>query len=401
MITCVAFAILLSFPSTVLAAPVRNIILCIGDGMGPEHVKAARYYAGTNLFFESFPYQADLETTSANAAITDSAAAATAMATGLKVNNGVISLRLPGDGGELETLLEYFKQRGKSTGLVATSTITHATPAAFGAHETSRTNTEAIANDYLTQTRPNVLFGGGGQGMTAAAALSAGYTVVRDTNGLFALDLDTETFVSGQFGNGYMPYEYDGLGELPHLHEMTEVALKLLGNDPDGFFLMVEGSRIDHAGHANDLARNIQETLEFARTVECISDWMGIRTDTLLLVTADHETGGLVVTTNNGAGNLPDATWSTTGHTATPVALYARGLNAHLATNVVDNTQIYDLAIAPTLIPERAVSAQAGNWLPLVTATASSPRLMITDTNMDNAFQGYRLISVEAFNPES
>jgi len=89
------------------SAPIRNVILCIGDGMGPEQVKAASYYAGTNLFFESFPYQSTMTTAPANdpPTITDSAAAATAMATGTKVNNGVISLKTPGDGSELETLL--------------------------------------------------------------------------------------------------------------------------------------------------------------------------------------------------------------------------------------------------------------------------------------------------------
>jgi alkaline phosphatase len=113
---------------TAWTAPIRNVILCIGDGMGPEQVKAARCYAGTNLFFEEFPYQTNMTTWSANSTVTDSAAAATAMATGIKVDNGVISLQLPGNGSETETLLEYFKERDKATGLVATSYITHATP---------------------------------------------------------------------------------------------------------------------------------------------------------------------------------------------------------------------------------------------------------------------------------
>lgn len=401
------------------AAPIRNVILCIGDGMGPEQVKAARCYAGTNLFFESFPYQSTMTTASASSSITDSAASATAMATGVKVNDYVISLRTPGDGSELETLLEYFKDRGKATGLVATSYITHATPAAFGAHEAHRNNIIQIAGDYLNQTQPNVLFGGGANGMTASNALVAGYTVVADTNELFALDTEIETHVSGQFGSGHIPYEFDGLGSLPHLHEMVQVALDILDNDPDGFFLMLEGSRIDHAGHINDLARNIHETLEFAQSVETVFDWMADREDTLILVAADHETGGLAVTADNGEGSYPDVTWDTLGHTATQVPVYGIGLNAHLVTNVVDNTNIHTVAVSTARVPEWGLSAEADlsgfhmlwtassgdvyrventtllapvDWQTVGTFTSTSTRLSVSITNLTEQ-RFYRLIS--------
>ncbi|MHC4544218.1 MAG: alkaline phosphatase, partial [Planctomycetota bacterium] len=118
--------------TVVAQAEPKNVIFFIGDGMGPEQVKAAGMYAwgaaGT-LSFESFPYNGELTTYSANASITDSAAASTALATGVKVDNGVISIAKPGDGSELETLLERFKAQGKSTGLVTTVYVTHATPA--------------------------------------------------------------------------------------------------------------------------------------------------------------------------------------------------------------------------------------------------------------------------------
>ncbi|MEN7973473.1 MAG: alkaline phosphatase [Verrucomicrobiota bacterium] len=408
-------------PST-QAGSIRNIILCIGDGMGPEQVKAARFYVGTNLFFESFPYQSTMTTQSASSSITDSAAAATAMATGVKVNNYVISLRTPGDGSELETLLEYFKDRGKATGLVVTSYITHATPAAFGAHEPSRNNLTQIASDYLSQSKPNILFGGGANGMTPSSALAAGYAVVTDANELFALDADAETFVSGQFGTTHLPYELANLGNLPHLHEMTQIALEILDNDPDGFFLMVEGARIDHAGHANNLTNNIHETLEFARSVETVFNWMGDREDTLILVTADHETGGLAVVADNGAGNYPTVTWSNTGHTAAQVPVYGIGLNAHLATSVFDNIDIPTVASSMAHVPEWCLSSQADatgfhmlwtsssndvyqlentvslappiNWQPAGTFTATTTRLSISITNLPLTEQRfYRLIS--------
>jgi len=327
-----------------LSATPKNIILLIGDGMGFEQVKAAGMYlngkAGT-LSFESFPNQAEVTTYSADSSVTDSAAAGTAIATGHKVNNGVISMAYPGDGSELYTLLEYFKERGKSTGLVSTTYMTHATPAVFGAHEPSRNNISEIARDYLNQTLPNVLFGGGANGMSISSATSAGYTVVTDRTELQALDTENATMVSGQFGNTHLPYEFDGLGALPHLSEMTHTALNILDNDPDGFFLMVEGGRIDHAGHSNDIQRNIFETIEFSSAVQAAVNWTQTNPGTFILVTSDHETGGLTVLKNNGQGKFPDVSWTTTGHTGANVPIYASGVNADIISGIMDNTDIF------------------------------------------------------------
>ncbi|MHC4745321.1 MAG: alkaline phosphatase, partial [Planctomycetota bacterium] len=132
----------------------KNVIFLIGDGMGPEQVLAANYYNGGSLTFELLPYSGELTTYSANAAAPDSAAAATSLATGVKVNNDVISVAIPGDQSELETLLEYYQALDRRAGLVTTTYVTHATPAAFAAHENSRSRYNQIADDYLTQTRP-------------------------------------------------------------------------------------------------------------------------------------------------------------------------------------------------------------------------------------------------------
>ena len=335
------------------AAPIRNVVLCIGDGMGPEHVKAARCFAGTNLVFEAFPYQSRMTTAAAGGALTDSAAAATAMATGRKVNDGVLSLAIPGDSRELETLLEYFGKLGKSTGLVTTSYLTDATPAGFGAHESSRSNYAGIALDYFGQTRPNVLFGGGGNGMDNASAQSAGYRVATNAASLAALSGGADAHVAGLFGAGSLPYVYDGLGNLPQLSQMVEVALAVLDKDPDGFFLMVEGGRIDHASHANDLPRCVAETVAFDAAVRALVAWAQGRTDTLILVTADHETGGLTVLKDNGAGVLPDVAWGTGGHTFTQVPVYGLGVNAGLVTQTVDNVDIHAVALSD--VPSPAV----------------------------------------------
>ena len=322
----------------------KNVIFCIGDGMGFEKVKAAGMYAhgeaGT-LSFEAFPYQGEVTTHSADSSMTDSAAAATALATGFKVNNGVLSTALPGDGRELYTLLECFRDQGKRTGLVSTTFITHATPAAFGAHNPARSNLAEIAVDYLNYTQPNVLFGGGGNGISAAAAEAANYTVVTDRQGLLALDKENLSQASGQFGETNLPYEYDGLGDLPHLSEMATTALDILDREPGGFFLMIEGGRIDHAGHSNDIERNVCETIEFSNTLRVVMDWCQGRDDTLIIVTADHETGGLRVLENNGVGNFPAVSWSTGGHTSTNVPVYSWGCNAQRVGGVMDNTDLF------------------------------------------------------------
>ena len=180
---CAGLCLVLALAAPAAGQP-KNIIFCIGDGMGPEQVEAARLFAGAPMSFENFTFHGSVTTYSVNSSVTDSAAAATALATGVKVNNGVISLAIPGDSSELPTLLEYYQARDRATGLVTTTYMTHATPAGFGAHESSRNNNSQIANDYLTQTRPNVLLGGGANGMSVAAAQSAGYTVVTDAAGL-------------------------------------------------------------------------------------------------------------------------------------------------------------------------------------------------------------------------
>ena len=326
------------------AARPKNVIVMIGDGMGPVQVEAAGMYAGGDMSFEILPFQGMVTTYSASSSVTDSAAAATAMATGEKVNNGVISMAYPGDGSELTTALETYRDTGRATGLVTTTYMTHATPAAYGAHEPSRGNTSQIAGDYLTQTQPNVLLGGGANGMSVASAQAAGYTVVTDQAGLVGLDTSTETYVSGQFGTYHLPYEYDQSPSV-HLSAMTGLALDILDNDADGFFLMVEGGRIDHAGHENNIGRNIFETIEFSNTVQTVLDWAAARTDTLVIVTADHETGGLSIDQDNGAGNFPDVSWSTGSHTAADVPVYAWGLNARNVSGTIDNTDIYTLTM--------------------------------------------------------
>ncbi len=345
------------------AAPPKNVIILIGDGMGFEQVDAAGMYMygydyGLSpahlLSFQTLPYQGELTTYSASSSVTDSAAAGTSLATGFKVDNGVIAMAYPSNGSyaygtEIETLLEYFQQRGKSTGLVTTTYVSHATPASFGAHEPARGNYSQIITDYLTQTQPKVLLGGA-KYINSAAALAAGYSVVTTRAQLLDPNAISSPKLSGQFGSDHLPYEHDGnYATLPHLSEMAGVALEILQDDPDGFFLMVEGGRIDHAGHANQIERNVRETVEFANTVQTILDWAAGRHDTLIIVTADHETGGLDVVANNGVSAFPSVTWSTGDHTGVNVPIYAWGHNAEMVGGIMDNTAIVEMATADLL----------------------------------------------------
>jgi alkaline phosphatase len=278
------------------------------------------------------------------------------LASGYKVNTGVVSLAIPGDAQELETVLEYLQGWGKASGLITTSYLTDATPAAFGAHAACRFDSEMIAWQYLNRTRPEVLMGGEAAGLSLAVAESAGYHVVTDRLSLVAAQTGTVARLCGLFGAGYLPYEYDGLGEMPSLAEMTACALSVLSRDPDGFFLMVEGGLIDIACHGNDLPRCVAETLAFDRAVEVCATWAHGREDTLILVVADHETGGLSVVRDAGPGLLPEVNWSTSGHTGEPVALFGWGVNAEWVTGASDNTHVAGLMRRRVPLPGEALS---------------------------------------------
>lgn len=338
-------------PLRAQSGPPKNIILFIGDGMGIEHVKAASLYAygeEGRLTMHTAPYQALMSTVDIEGGVTDSAAAGSAMATGRKVANGVISMTGGSAYQAMETSLEHLAKRCKWTGLIATSYINHATPAVFAAHNQTRTDLEGIAQEMFTRTRPNLLFGGTAAGIDAQMAASNGYTVVTDRQSLQKIDMDNVEYVSGQFAEGHMAYEYDYLigatdfyDSAPRLSEMTAQALNILGKHDHGFFLMVEGGRIDHAGHENHIRRAVLETLEFDRAIESALSWAGSRNDTLIIVTADHETGGLAVKRNLGAGEFPDVSWSTGGHTSDLVPVYAWGPHGDLVVGELDNTDIF------------------------------------------------------------
>ena len=329
---------LLSNPS---GQEVRNVILCIGDGMGFEHVALARHFSVGDvhkLHMERLPIQGAVTTRSASNAVTDSAAAATAMATGIKTNNGMISMAP--DETPYSTILELLQTKGWRTGLVATSAISHATPAGFASHVDSRDKQKEIARQLL-DNRVDVMLGGGQKYWSddlLAEARIGGYQMIENRDQMLALN---PAPVIGLFADDGM----DTVAPEPMLPEMADVAIKLL-NSPGKewfsptpkFFLMIEGSQIDWAAHANETDRTIRQTLLFEMAVRQAVDFARADKKTLVIVTADHETGGLKLEPTDDGGLK--AKWTSGNHTGARVPLYAYGPGSEKFAGTMDNTDI-------------------------------------------------------------
>lgn len=265
-----------------------GVVLMIGDGMGPPQITLARTVHGP-LAMDAFPVTGFALTPSADGVVTDSAAAATALASGVKTNNGVIGMDAAGN--PVESILERYRKAGRSVGLVTTTNITHATPACFAAHVSSRAKEKEIGREYL-KVKPDVLLGGGFKQFEEATLKEyrdAGYTVARSLD-----ELAGDRWL-GVFADWHLPYVIDAVPGRPSLPEMTRRALEKLSADPDGFFLMVEGGRIDHACHVRDAATAVHELVEFDEAVAAARKFAEGR-NILIVVTADHCTGGLAIT---------------------------------------------------------------------------------------------------------
>lgn len=416
-----ALVVLAGVGAAVCAAPRpnRSAVLFIGDGMGPAYVTAtrvARVGSGGRLRMDSLPYTALSRTHSADSPVTDSAAAASAMACGQKTANGILcedatAVYGKTDGRKLESIAVWAKKRGLRVGLVTTTTVTHATPAAFYAQEKDRDNEAGIARQAAASGF-DLLLGGGRKFFPAdvrAEAQAAGFTIVETADALRAAGgLDRP--ILGLFSDGYLPYHpeivaararaagsaagapgggSEGAGDpasrtAPTIVEMTRFAIDALRRTGQPFFLMVEGGRIDHAGHANWARTLVDETAAFDEAIGYVVDTLDPKT-TLVLVTADHETGGLAM---NGYPDEKDGIWSpyrdpwgdkddepypvitfssgpgtkkqtrrpphgtddprpsgvalgSAAHTGVDVALYAWGAGADRVHGTVENTAIY------------------------------------------------------------
>jgi alkaline phosphatase len=307
----------------------RRVILFIGDGTGVGAWTAARVSADA-LAVARLPVAGLVDTREASGKITDSAASATALATGVQTFNGAISVGP--DSQPVTTVLERAESRGMATGLVATSSLTHATPAAFAAHVPDRDRQFEIARQLAGQGI-EVLLGGGRRWFDPAtrpdsADLLGGLrrrsTFVESAAALQNLALDSVKCLVGLFAADGMPPAAE---RTPTLTEMTLAALAVLDEDPDGFFLMVEGSQPDWRAHDNrPLTTVAAEVLDLDRAVAAAIDYSARHPETLIVVTADHETGGLSVVADSSGAFA--ATYAGNGHTAALVPLFARGPGA-------------------------------------------------------------------------
>ena len=342
-----------------------TVILMIGDGMGFNQVRMGRYVeVGKNesLIMESSSLNHSVMTHNINLGITDSAASATALATGVKTYNGRIAIN--SDGESVETILEKALEMGKATGVLSTTTVYHATPASFMTHVLSRNNYQEIVRQIVENKNVDVIMGGGLELFSVQQITNmadAGYSFVTNKTALSAISSGR---ILGLFARSYMPFESErNMTETPSLAEMTSKAIEILQENSSGFFLMVEGGEIDFASHDNDKVNAILETIAFDQAVCVAKNYVETHENSILIVTADHETGGPTIISENLSGNLPTAglteeqnrtlritranqlvvDWSTGGHTRNNVPMYAFG-NAFEnidRTMLIDNIDIF------------------------------------------------------------
>lgn len=300
---------------------VKNVIFLIGDGMGNSYTSAYRYLKNSSsnqyvnqtsfdkyLVGQQMTYPEDPEEN-----VTDSASAATAMSAGVKTYNNAIAV--DNNKENVKTVLESAKEMGKATGLVSTSEITHATPAAFGAHDETRKNMNGIADDYFDELvngkhKIDVLLGGGKSNFVrqdrdlTKEFKSAGYNYVTSKS---ELQKNNNSKLLGLFADGGLDKLIDRNAATPSLADMTNAALKQLSKDKDGFFLMIEGSQIDWAGHDNDIVAAMSEMKDFEKAFEAAIAYAKKDKNTLVVATADHSTGGFSLAAKDDYNWFPEA----------------------------------------------------------------------------------------------
>lgn len=333
---------------------VKNVIFCIGDGMGLSQTAfTAIQELGPDglLNMQKMPVVGITKTHSLDSLATDSPAAGTALATGVKTNSLMIGMTP--DGTKYQTIMEAAKDAGLRTGIAVNVQITDATPAVFGAHVKSRYDDEAVIAEQLLANKFNVLLGSRKEFFlpkTApgskrkdnrnliAEAKEMGYEYVETAE---QLNSATKPYLLGLFEHKLLTSEQP----VPSLAEMTEKAIQVLtveGTENSGFFLMIEGHQIDWACHQNNADKLVKQTLIFDDAVKVALDFAEADGQTLVVVVADHETGGLTIRTRTYGGKAQEAypAWSHDNHTGTPVPIYAYGPQAFVFTGVYDNTEV-------------------------------------------------------------
>ncbi len=336
-----AYAVPMLKPYAGPRKPVKNIILLIGDGMGPTQVTGGLIANHGQLYMQQAQATGLSITCNQYGKITDSAASATAMATGHKTYNGALGIDSLGH--TFRTIMWDMREHGKSTGLVAGCELTDATPAAFAITHPDRNQPEAIAAKFLAAPI-DFMYAGGlkyfahrQDGVDLLAQYRAqGYQVATTPAAAQALTSPKAIALLAETGPPRMPERtasYMNLG--------VSKALDLLARNKNGFFLMIEGSQIDDAGHFNNTTYNVQEVLDFDQQVGRAFAFAAANGETLVIVTADHETGGYSIIDGGMAEGQVTARFATNKHSAVMVPVFAYGPGSELFTGMYQNTEIY------------------------------------------------------------
>jgi alkaline phosphatase len=318
----------------------KNVILLIGDGMGVSQIFSGLVANRGDLYLKNFTNIGFSATQSASHFITDSGAGGTALSTGTKTYNGAIGVGI--DSIPIQNIREKAVAKGKVTGVVSTSTITHATPASFVAHQPNRDWYEEIASDFL-KSNIDVFIGGGLKNFNnrkdsvdlTLELKKKGYQVV---TGIDSISKVTKGKLAGFTSSGHNIEMFKGRRNV--LPQATQTAINILDNDPDGFFLMVEGSQIDWGGHQNNTGYIATEMLDFDQAIGIALEFASKNKETLVIITADHETGGFAIEGGDFKTGEVIGDFTSDNHTAVMVPVFAFGPGAENFRGFHDNTDI-------------------------------------------------------------
>jgi len=319
----------------------KKIILMIGDGMGLAQIYSGYTAKKGNLNIFRCPYSGFSITNSADDYITDSAAGGTALSCGTKTKNGFVGVDSTGK--PLKTILELAEDKKLATGMVVTCYVTHATPASFIAHYPDRDSNEILALDFL-KTDIDVLIGGGNdffekrkdQINLISKFESNGYSVYHKQDELF---MSQSNKVIGLLADGHLPKMGEGRGD--YLSKASVFTTHILNKNKNGFFFMIEGSQIDWGCHANQQDYMVSEMKDFDQAVGAMLDFAEKDGNTLVIITADHECGGLTITEGDLKTGTLKAEFSTKHHTGIMVPVFAYGPGSELFSGVYQNTEVF------------------------------------------------------------
>ncbi|GAA0879164.1 alkaline phosphatase [Algoriphagus jejuensis] len=319
----------------------KNIIFMVGDGMGVAQIYAGMTGNHGHLNLEQFPVVGFHKNQASNAFVTDSAAGATAFSCGVKTYNGAIGV--DADGNPVPTILEIAEEKGLATGMVATCSITHATPASFISHQASRSLDENIAMDFLA-TDIDVFIGGGRKFFANRSDSVNLVDSLKSRSYQIANSIEeVQQIKSGKLA-AFLADEQqsrfsEGRGD--ELVKSTEVALDLLKTNKKGMFLMVEGSQIDWGGHANNTQYIIEEMIDFDHAIGKVLEFAKADGNTLVIVTADHETGGFTINKGSTETGMVEGKFTTGSHTGVMIPVFAYGPGSEAFAGIYENNEIF------------------------------------------------------------